>query len=336
MNSRGPPSLEYVKDSIPGIRRVRQGKKFLYYAPDNTLITDAATLARIKSIAIPPAYKKVWISPLENSHIQATGRDSKNRKQYRYHPLWRKICQENKFLSMIAFGKALTKIRAHIHEELNKPLKMNKNQIICAIIFLLDNFFIRIGNLVYEKNNHSYGLTTLRKRHLSLETHKAILEFEGKNAKPWHVVLKDKKILKILKKCEAIPGYRLFKYLDENNKAVEVMSQDVNNYLNYLTKNSFTAKDFRTWAACREALYRFAQASYIENKSSQEKLKSIIREVAEILGHTPAICQKCYIYPEIINQWKQREINAWIKHHPSLMKDKDKLLLHWLEAHRSN
>lgn len=326
-------SLEYLKDSIPGIRRQWKRNNFYYYTPDNVLIKDPIILGRIKSLAIPPAYEDVWISPISNSHIQATGRDSKKRKQYRYHPLWREICQQTKFLSMVTFGKELPKIRMHVNEELNKPLKMDINQIICAIIFLLDNYFIRIGNTIYEKTNHSYGLTTLRKKHLSLETHKAILEFEGKNSKPWHVVLKDKKILRVLKKCEAIPGYKLFKYLDEQNKSVEIMSQDVNHYLNQLTKHPFTAKDFRTWAACRESLYRFALTPYSDDKLSQQNLKSIINEVAEILGHTSAICQKCYIYPEIINAWKENRIQAWVKKRSLLLKDKDKLLLRWLEAH---
>lgn len=326
-------ALHYIRDSIPGISRKRRGKKFLYYNPDGTRIVDDETLHRIKSLAIPPAYTNVWISPLANSHIQATGRDSKNRKQYRYHPLWREVRQENKFMEMIPFGKKLPLIRAHIHKELNKPLTMDKNQIICAIIYLLDKHFIRIGNSIYEKQNKSYGLTTLRKKHLSLGLSKATLEFEGKNSKLWHVVLKDKKIVKILKKCEAIPGYRLFKYLDEQNNPNEITSQDINSYLQNLTNYSFTAKDFRTWGACRETLYRLTLIPYNEEKTTQEILKGIICEVANILGHTPAICQKCYIYPEIITKWKETQLEVWIKKRTMLAKDKDRLLLRWLEAH---
>jgi len=326
-------SLQYISDSIAGISRKRYGTKFVYYNSDGTHIVDNHVLTRIKSLAIPPAYNEVWISPVANGHIQATGRDSKNRKQYRYHPLWRQIRQEDKFMSMIPFGKVLPLIREHIDQELNKPLKIDKNQITCAIIYLLDNHFIRIGNPIYEKQNKSYGLTTLRKKHLSLSSSEAVLEFEGKNAQPWHVVLKDKKIIKILKKCEAIPGYRLFKYLDEDNNHSEITSQDINNYLQNLTNYSLSAKDFRTWGACRETLYRLTQVHYNDEETSQETLKTIISEVASILGHTPAICQKCYIYPEIIIKWKEKKIKSWLKKHYRLTEDKDELLLLWLEEH---
>lgn len=326
-------SLQHISDSMAGISRKRYGNKFAYYYQDGTRVVDKNIISRINSLAIPPAYKDVWISPLSNSHIQATGRDSKNRKQYRYHPLWNQIRQENKFTSMIAFGKMLPAIREHIQLELAKSISMDKNQVICAIIYLLDNHFIRIGNAIYEKQNKSYGLTTLRKKHLSLSPSKAILDFDGKNSKPWHVVLKDKKIIKILKKCEEIPGYRLFKYLDENNNHIEITSQDINDYLHNVTNLSFTAKDFRTWAACRETLYRLTQTHYNDEGSSQESLKTIISEVASILGHTPAICQKSYIYPDIIMKWKEEKIHAWFKKRVQLSRDKDRLLLRWLEDH---
>ncbi|MDI1351177.1 MAG: DNA topoisomerase IB, partial [bacterium] len=224
-------------------------------------------------------------------------------------------------------------IRQHIQDELDKPLKMSKNQIICAVIYLLDNYFIRVGNAIYEKQNKSYGLTTLRKKHLSLSSTKAILNFSGKNSKPWHVVLKDKKIIKLLKKCESLPGYRLFKYIDEDNNTYEITSQDINLYLHKLTQHPFTAKDFRTWGACRETFYRLSQIHYIDEHSSQEPLKNIIAEVAKLLGHTPAICQKCYIFPEIIIKWKETQIKTWIKKRTRLMSDKDKLLLRWLETY---
>jgi DNA topoisomerase-1 len=326
-------SLQYISDSISGITRKLYGTKFVYYNSDGSRVIDRNILTRINSLAVPPAYKDVWISPISNGHIQATGRDSRNRKQYRYHPLWRQIRQENKFMEMIPFGKKLPLIREHIELELTKSLTMNKSQIICAIIYLLDNHFIRIGNAIYEKQNKSFGLTTLRKRHLSLSSSKAVLDFEGKNSKPWHVVLKDKKIINILKKCEAIPGYRLFKYLDENNNYSEITSQDINEYLQNLTGLSFTAKDFRTWGACRETLYRLSQINYKDEVTSQEALKKIISEVALILGHTPAVCQKCYIYPDIITKWKETKIINWVKRHTRLSHDKDKLLLHWLEDH---
>lgn len=330
----GVVDLQYINDSIPGIYRKRRGKKFVYYYPDGHLVEEHAVLERIKSLAIPPAYRDVWISPFADGHLQATGRDSKNRKQYRYHPLWRRVRANNKFKTMVPFGEAICLIRNNIQQELDKPLKINKNQIICAIIYLLDNHLIRIGNAVYEKQNNSYGVTTLRKKHLSVNSNKAVLKFKGKNSKAWHIVLKDKKIVRILKKCEEIPGYKLFKYRDENNAWNVISSQDVNSYLFDLTNYHFTAKDFRTWGACRETFYRLTQCDYIDEKTSGESLKDIIASVASLLGHTPAICQKSYIYPEIINHWKEKKINAWIKKQPdSLITDKDKLLFHWLKSH---
>lgn len=325
-------SLYYMNDSSPGITRKRRANKFVYFHPNNTVVTEANILERINSLAIPPAYNKVWISPIPNSHIQATGRDSKNRKQYRYHPLWRKLRDENKFMAMADFGKALPKIRKHIEMELNKPLKISKEQIICSIIYLLDNYFIRIGNSIYEKQNQSYGLTTLRKKHLSLSPSNAEINFKGKNLKSWRIILKDKKIIRILKKCESIPGYKLFKYKDDENNYFEITSQDINIYLHDLTQHSFTAKDFRTWGACREAFFHLSQTPYIDEASSKETLSLIIAKVATLLGHTPAICQKSYIYPEILNQWKEGKINSWIKNRSKLASNKDRLFLRWLDT----
>ena len=325
-------ALHYVNDAIPGISRKMQGKTFIYFNPDGTRVVDEVILTRIRSLAIPPAYSQVWISPYDNGHIQAIGRDSKNRKQYRYHPRWREISQQNKFMSMISFGKALPAIREHIQNALNQSLDLNKKQVICAIIYLLDNYYIRIGNYVYEKQNKSYGLTTLRKKHLSLSATKAILHFEGKSSQLWHIVLKDKKILKILKKCEDMPGYRLFKYLDEDNTSHEISSQEVNDYLYEIAKSPITAKDFRTWAACREMLARLIEINHDDEVTSQAILKEVFSDVATLLGHTPAICQKCYVYPKIIATWKNKQLISWYKKSSGkIAADKDKLLLLWLK-----
>lgn len=324
-------SLRYYNDQFPGITRKRNGNTFQYFYPDGKRVVEQNVLERIKKLAIPPAYSEVWISTKANSHLQATGRDAKNRKQYRYHKKWESIRQQNKFMMLLPFGQALTKIRKHTEKVLKNPLHLNKEQIICAIIFLLDNYFIRIGNYIYEKQNKSFGLTTLRKKHLSWKSTQAILEFEGKNSKSWHVVLKDKKILKILKKCEEIPGYHLFKYLDEDNISHEISSQDVNEYLKQITQQDFTAKDFRTWAACRETLFRLVSIEYDEGSNST--FKEIVTDVASLLGHTPAICQKSYIYPEIIAMWKDKKLIAWHKKTITTTVDKDSLLLQWLEEH---
>jgi DNA topoisomerase-1 len=306
-------SLRYVSDSLPGITRKRCGKGFAFYNADKTLIRDPATIQRIRKLGIPPAYKDVWISPYPNSHIQAIGRDEKNRKQYLYHPQWREIRNQKKFATMIDFGKALPKIRAHVQQKLSQPLTLEKSQMICAIIYLLDNVAIRIGNSTYAKQNKSYGLTTLRKKHLSIEKNTAILDFNGKNNQLWHVILKDKKIVRILQKCEEIPGYELFKYIDEEGKINTLTSQDVNNYLKFLTQKSFTAKDFRTWTACKEAFCRLHNQHLSENKMSLKNVKEVIKEVAKILGHTPSICKKNYIDPDILTWWESSQFEGWLK-----------------------
>jgi len=326
-------SLRYVKDTIPGITR-KQGKNgFLYYQTNGKRITDEKSLKRIRILAIPPAYHEVWICPYANGHIQATGRDNRNRKQYRYHPLWQEVRQEQKFSTLIHFGRALPLIRQHIDEELRKPVSLTKTQIICTIISLLEKSCIRIGNAIYAKENKSYGLTTLRKKHLSLEGNKATLHFSGKSAKPWHVQLNDKKIIRILKKCEAIPGYELFKYHDEDNKLNVITSQDINAYLHSLTNYSFTAKDFRTWIACRETLCRLVKPTPENESVSPQNLKNVVTEVAALLGHTVSICQKNYIHPEIISDWQTEALAQWFKQGKARLDrlSEDELLLFWLE-----
>ncbi|MFC3909749.1 DNA topoisomerase IB [Legionella dresdenensis] len=325
-------ALRYVKNGTPGITRKRSGKGFAYYYPDGSLIKDKMVLTRIKSLAIPPAYQRVWICPYANGHIQATGYDARNRKQYRYHSLWQQERQKNKFQLMVYFGQAIPLIRAHIDEQLNKTLTLSKSQIICAIIYLMDNYYIRIGNTVYARENKSYGLTTLRKKHIRLEKNKATLKFIGKNAKPWHIVLKDRKILRVLKKCEEIPGYELFKYKDENNALNVITSQEINAYLQALTNHSFTAKDFRTWAACRETFKRLIM---LEELSENSSLKQVIADVSQLLGHTPAICLKSYIFGDIITCWQEGMLQLWIEEIRRKKEnyDDDQLLLLWLQQH---
>lgn len=319
-------SLRYVDVSKPGITREKQQDNFVYIDADNVVIKDEKTLERLNNLKIPPAWHDVWICPYANGHIQATGKDNKNRKQYRYHQLWREARNQQKFHMMIDFGRALPLVRKHVKKELNRPFKFEKNQIICAIIYLLDNFSLRIGNQVYARINQSFGATTLRKKHVSVQGTKAILHFKGKNNKEWHIILKDKKIIRILKKCMDIPGYELFKYLGQDNKPTVITSQDLNYYLQSLTSHSLTAKDFRTWFACSETLWKLIH--------EDDQLSDIIREVAHILGHTPAICQKNYINPEILTFYQSGQLTKWLQHHKKIeTMDADRLLLYWLEHH---
>lgn len=324
-------SLRYVQDSIPGVLRKKQGKGFAYYYPDDTKITDKMELTRLRTLAIPPNYQNVWICPFANGHIQATGRDNRNRKQYIYHPLWQEARKKQKFDSMLLFGKAIVLIREHINEILNQPLSLNKNQMICAILYLLDTSCIRIGNAIYAKENKTYGLTTLRKKHLSINHNQAILSFEGKNSKVWKINLKNKKIIKILKRYEEIPGYELFKYQDENKIINVITSQDINYYLKSLTNHPLTAKDFRTWIASREFFCRLLELANIESPSIT--FKSALKEVATLLGHTATICQKSYIHPEIIQWWKEGKFKEWKNKHLKKISllNEDEQLLYWLK-----
>ncbi len=325
-------SLRHVNDSLPGISRKRCGKGFAYYFPNGRLVKDIKILKRIKSLGIPPAYQKVWICPFYNGHIQATGRDEKNRKQYVYHPQWTKVRTQQKFELMIQFGSLLPLIRSHVTQELEKPLNMTKSQVISGIIFLLDNTSIRIGTPIYAVQHQSYGLTTLRKKHLLIKKNKAFLNFTGKSAQLWSVMLQDKKMIKLLKKCEEIPGYELFKYIDDRQHLNLITSQEVNAYLKSLTQHPFTAKDFRTWTACRETFYRllFLNSSDV---SLRITLNKVVKEVAQLLGHTPTVCQKNYIQPEIIECWKKKVLEQWKnKYKQKISKlNKDELLLFWLE-----
>lgn len=323
-------SLRYVQDSLPGILRKKCGKGFAYFYPDGTQVRNENELKRIKQLVIPPAYKEVWICPFANGHIQATGRDSRNRKQYRYHPLWQEARQRQKFDMMIHFGESISLIRHHINEILSQPPSLSKNQIICAILYLLDTCCIRIGNTIYAQENKTYGLTTLRKKHLIIQKNQATLDFYGKNSKVWHINLRDKKIIRILKKCEEIPGYELFKYQDENGIKI-ITSQDINFYLKCLTNYPFTAKDFRTWIASREFFCRLLEFS--NTKLRADVFIPVLKEVAKLLGHTPNVCQKNYIHPEIINWYKEGKLDKWKNKHQKKINSmsRDELLLYWLK-----
>jgi DNA topoisomerase-1 len=325
-------SLIYISDGTSGITRKRVGKGFVYLDPNGVKITDPQEIKRINSLAVPPAYHDVWISPVANGHIQACGRDDKNRKQYRYHPSWEKVRRQQKFRQMIPFGKMLPMIRQRVEEELNRPVTLQKSQMICVVLYLLDRSSIRIGNPVYAKENKTYGVTTLRKKHISIQSNRAALTFEGKNAKIWHVNLLDKRIVRILKKCVQLSGYELFKFL-ENDQKRTLTAQDVTHFLRELTDYPFTAKDFRTWSACRETLIRLVTLAVLEEEPTQAHLTKVIAQVAKLHGHTAKVCQKSYIYPEILESWLNGNMHVWVnqeKNKIEKLSNKDELLLHWL------
>ncbi len=327
-------SLRYVNDNLPGISREYSNNQFSYFFSKKK-ITDPELLDYLISLTIPPNWTNVWISPYKNSHILVTARDKNNKKQYRYHPLWVENRQQQKFKLMINFGQFLPHIRKQVDKELKQKIEPSKMQIICAIIYLLDNYHVRIGNSYYAKQNKSYGVTTLRKKHLSLNKNKAFLTFRGKNDKLWELILNDKSILKVLKKCQEIPGHELFKYYKNDNEREIITSQDINHYLQTLTNFPFTAKDFRTWIACREILFKLVNLEIDAQSESHDGLAKTIEEVAAGLGHTPSICIKKYIYPGIITAWKDESLQKWYANikQQSVKKLPDKLLLHWLEKH---
>lgn len=331
MNEHKNAALVYVKNTY-GIQRKKQGKGFVYYTSQGKKVTDPKILERIQLLAIPPAYTHVWICSNEKGHIQAIGRDNKNRKQYIYHPLWIKMRQENKFKSLLDFGRILPALRKKINEEINKPPSLNKEQIICAVLFLMDNYCVRIGNDIYAKENKTYGVTTLRKKHVRYKKNSVTFNFLGKNKQPWAFEVKDGNIVQILKQCGDIPGYEIFKYYKEQNKIAVITAHDVNEYLHSVTQHHFTAKDFRTWIATREFFVRIITLLKVK-KLRMKQIKNSLLEVATLLGHTPAICKASYIHPQILEWLKNGKLVRWLSKNRKNMhtKNSEDLLLYWLE-----
>lgn len=306
-------SLRYVRDTMPGITRRRAGRGYAYYAPDGSRITDRATRRRIDALAIPPAYKEVWICPLANGHLQATGRDDAGRKQYRYHPDWEKVRDESKFERILAFGALIPKLREQVDYDL-RHCRPDRECILAALVKIMEQSYIRVGNAAYAEAHQTYGLTTLRKKHVQVEGSTIHMAFRGKNGTPWHIDIRDRKLARVIRKCEAIPGYELFKYIDEHGEKRVIRSEDVNDYLRDITGENFTAKDFRTWAACKETFRLLCSHEVPPTKKEQQAvLKAAICEVAELLGHTPAVCRKSYIHPQLLLAWQQGDLHAWGK-----------------------
>ena len=303
--------LRYVHDSDPGISRKKHGKVFSYTAPNGNKIFDDGVIERINSLAIPPAYQDVWICTLDNGHLQATGRDARGRKQYRYHPRWGEVRNANKFSQVLEFSAALPVIRKRIEEDMASR-NLTRERVLATIIQLMDKSNIRIGNLQYAKENQSFGLTTLQKDHVTVSGETLKLEFKGKSGKMWNVKLRDRRIANTIKRCEDIEGQELFHYLDDDGNKHRVTSDDVNSYLHELTQRPFTAKDFRTWSATCKAVTLLSSWEYNETKKEiQAHLKQSIKAIAEELGHTPAICRKSYIHPNVIEHFSDGRLHVW-------------------------
>lgn len=295
--------LRYVSDKKPGIRRERAGEQFSYIGVDGQPITDEKTLQRIHSLAIPPAWTDVWICPHPRGHIQATGRDAKGRKQYRYHPQWRKVRDETKYHKMLTFGMALPTIRQKVAEDLQLG-GLPREKVLATIVELLDITAIRVGNEEYARENQSYGLTTLRNRHVNVSGANIRLHFRGKSGKDHTYTVKDKKLARIVKRLQDLPGHELFEYVDEQNEVRGVESADVNEYLRAVTQEDFTAKDFRTWwgtVIAVEALKDLGEAQ--TQTQAKKNITEAVKEAAQYLGNTPAICRKCYVHPQVLDAY---------------------------------
>jgi DNA topoisomerase-1 len=295
--------LTYVQADRPGITRHRAGTGFFYRDTKGERITDEQTLARITSLAIPPAWTDVWICPSPNGHIQATGRDARGRKQYRYHPKWREVRDETKYEHMIAFGRALPGIRERVDQDLRKH-GLPREKVVASIVRLLETTLIRIGNDQYARENKSFGLTTMRDRHAEINGSTVTFSFKGKSGMDHEVELKDRRLATIVKRCQDLPGQELFQYLDDDGAQQTVGSDDVNAYLRDITGEDFTAKDFRTWAGTILAAEALAAFEEVDTQTrAKENVVRAIESVAARLGNTTTICRKCYVHPAVIDAY---------------------------------
>ncbi len=296
------PGLRHSTDADPGIRRRRSGRGFSYRAPDGKTIRDEETLERIRKLAIPPAWTDVWICPVPTGHLQATGRDAKGRKQYRYHSRYRSRRDAAKYERLVAFARALPAIRKRVDRDLSKP-GTSREKVLGAVIRLLELTLIRVGNDEYARLNRSFGLTTLRNRHATVRGGSIRFRFRGKSGLQHEVRLQDRRLAAVVRRCRDLPGQELFQYTDENGDLVDVRSDDVNDYLREVAPD-VTAKDFRTWAGTVLA-YRALRALDAPSTDAEGRrnVVSAIRETADRLGNTPAVCRQAYVHPIVVEAY---------------------------------
>ena len=295
--------LRYVSDARPGIRRRKSGKGFSYTRVDGSRLSEADVLKRIKALAVPPAWTDVWICPFAEGHIQATGRDAKGRKQYRYHARFREVRESTKYERVIGFADALPAIREKVEEHM--ALRgLPREKVLATVVHLLETTLIRVGNDDYAKENNSYGLTTLKNRHVAVEGNEVRFRFTGKSGKQWSLRVKDRRIAKIIRACQELPGQELLQYVDEEGNCQDVTSTDVNDYLKEITGRDITAKDFRTWAGTVLAAMALNELESFDSAAQAKRnLRAAIEKVSARLGNTPTICRKCYVHPEVLNSY---------------------------------
>ncbi|MBL8949937.1 MAG: DNA topoisomerase IB [Myxococcaceae bacterium] len=293
-------TLRYIDDDIPGIERVRRGATFQYRWHGHP-VREAATLARIAALVIPPAWTDVWICPSPRGHIQATGRDARGRKQYRYHAEWRRTRDSNKYERLIAFAETLPRLRARVEQDLRRP-KLDRERVLAVVVRLLELTRVRVGNEEYARTNKSYGLTTLRDQHVQIRGARVRFRFRGKSRVEHEIEVQDARLARLVKRCQEVPGQLLFQYFDETGERRCVRSQDVNDYLRAAMGEAFTAKDFRTWSGtvlAAQALSTLTAAA--SATEARRQLVGAVREVAAKLGNTPAVCRSCYIHPGVFD-----------------------------------
>lgn len=302
--------LCYVNDSQPGYERRRRGRGFAYYDWKGAIIQDANLRARFDGLVIPPAWRDVWICRQDNGHILATGRDEAGRKQYIYHPTWEKVRAQVKYSKLLRFGEALPDLRERVDADLRQR-KFTRTKVIALVIKLMEQTLIRIGNEEYARNNDSYGLTTLKDEHVHFSSNEqeVIFEFRGKSGKEHEIALRDKRLAKLVHQCQELPGERLFQYYDEDGDLVALTSTDVNEYLREVTGFDFTAKDFRTWGGTILAARLLHECGPTNLETATKKqITTVVKQVAQALGNTPAVCRASYIHPAIFAAYEQNKL----------------------------
>jgi DNA topoisomerase-1 len=305
--------LRYVSDARPGIRRRKSGKGFIYVRAAGSKISAPDVLSRIKALAIPPAWSDVRICPFADGHIQATGRDAKGRKQYRYHPRFREVRESTKYKHVVEFADALPDIREKVREHM--ALRgLPRDKVLATVVHLLETTLIRVGNDDYAKQNNSYGLTTLKNRHVAVDGNEVRFRFTGKSGKQWSLRVKDRRVAKIIRACQELPGQELLQYVDEEGNFQDVTSSDVNAYLKEITGKDITAKDFRTWAGTVLAAMALSEMESFDSAAQAKRnLQAAIEKVSARLGNTPTICRKCYVHPEVLTSYMDGNLVLEIK-----------------------
>ncbi|HJU65972.1 MAG TPA: hypothetical protein VJ596_09855 [Gemmatimonadaceae bacterium] len=305
MESAHAAGLRYVTDEMPGIRRRRRGRGFAYIGVDGAPIRDRAELERIRKLVIPPRWTEVWICPLPSGHLQVTARDARGRKQYRYHPRYREIRDETKFGRMIAFSAILPRMRQRVERDIARS-ELTREKVLATVVWLLEKTLIRVGNDAYARDNGSFGLTTLRRRHVAVSGAKLRFEFKGKSGVPHSVAVTDRRIARIVQRCQELPGQELFQYLDDEGNRQTVDADDINEYLRLISGRQVTAKDFRTWAGTMLAATALREIGLCETeKEAKTNIVRAIDQVAKRLGNTRTTCRKYYVHPVVIEAYME-------------------------------